>query len=87
MLNAEETRDGCSDTAIWPPDIGPKKNLHDEVAVSFRARRFLVALRRLFHSGVLPAGLDRKRNRAIRLDSFPELLLTRLVLEETSKKL
>jgi hypothetical protein len=35
-------------------------NLHDKAAVSFRAGRSLVTLRDLFHSCVLPAGLDRK---------------------------
>ena len=55
-----------------------KTNLHDEAAVSFRVGKslvvLLVAVRGLFHSCVLPAGPDRKRNRTTRVDSFAELL-------------
>ena len=47
-----------------------KTNLHDEAAVSFRVGKslvvLLVAVRGLFHSCVLPAALDRKRNRTNR---------------------
>ena len=43
-FEAQRAEVPCSDTTIWTPDIVPE-NLHDEVAVSFRAGRFLLALR------------------------------------------
>jgi hypothetical protein len=72
MLNAEKTRDGCSDTAIWPPDIVPKKISMMKLLLAFVLAGFLLlcgaysilAYYRLVSiaKGIGPYGWIRSRN-------------------------
>ena len=71
-LNARRLGCGCFSHRLAARHRPP--NFYCEVAVSFRGVRCPVVLRRLFHSRVLATSLDRKRNRAIRVDSFPEIV-------------
>ena len=59
-LNARRLGCGCFSHRLAARHRPP--NFYCEVAVSFRGVRCLVVLRRLFHSRVLPASLDRKES-------------------------